>query len=402
MIDIELLRSDPHGVSKKLKSRGFNIELDKIISADNDYRKILQTVEALRAERKAKSSAAAKDVAARTALKEMKTKEAGLTKELEEQKAALQAQLMSLPNLPTDDVPAGDAAKNEIVKTVGQTKPGKDYLTVAGDLIDLERAAKVSGSRFAYLKGQLVELEFALVQYVLDRVVPAGFTPIVPPVIINAEMMRAVGALEGLNEQEMYRLRDDDQYLVGTAEHTLMAMHSDEILTAEKLPIRYLAFSTCFRREAGSYGKDTKGILRVHQFDKLEMVSLTTPDQSDAEHEKLLSIVEGLVSELGLPYRVVKLAAGDMGFAAARTYDIETWLPGEGTYRETHSCSTTRDFQTRRLNIRYRDGQEVKLCHGLNSTAFAIGRTLIALVENYQRPDGGFDVPPALAKYLRS
>ncbi|MBI5405309.1 MAG: serine--tRNA ligase [Candidatus Kerfeldbacteria bacterium] len=402
MIDIELLRSDPLAVSKKLKSRGLEVELDQIISADNNYRKILQTVEALRAERKSKGSAAAKDESARAALKEMKARETALSKELEEQKAALQARLSALPNLPADDVPAGSATKNEILRTVGQTKPGADYLTVAGDLIDLERAAKVSGSRFAYLKGQLVELEFALVQYVLDRVVPAGFTPVVPPVIMNAEMMRAVGAIEGLNEQEMYHLRDDDQYLVGTAEHALMAMHSNEILAAEQLPIRYLAFSTCFRREAGSYGKDTKGILRVHQFDKLEMVSLTTPDQSDAEHEKLLGLVESLVGELGLPYRVVKLAAGDMGFAAARTYDIETWLPGEGTYRETHSCSTTRDCQTRRLNIRSRDGQTVPVCHGLNSTAFAIGRTLIALVEHYQRPDGGFDVPPVLAKYLRS
>lgn len=400
MIDIELLRDNPKLLTKKLDARGIKLSVKPLLEADESYRQTLQAVEQIRAERNAKNKTAAKDPSVRESLKQLKVREAELSKTLDAIKAKLDQQLLALPNVPADDVLAGDASKNKILRTLGKTPSGKDYLDVSGDSIDLERAAKVSGSRFAYLKGRLVELEFALIQYTLRRVVPLGFTPVLPPVIMNASMMRAVGAIEGLNEQELYHLRDDDQYLVGTAEHSLMAMHSNEIINLDQAPLRYLAFSSCFRREAGSYGKDTKGILRVHQFDKLEMVSLTKTEDSDAEHEKLLSIVEDLVKGLGLPYRIVKLAAGDMGFASARTYDLECWLPGEGTYRETHSCSTTRDFQTRRLNIRYRDGKDLKFCHGLNSTAFAIGRTLIAIIENYQRPDGSFDVPDALKPFM--
>ena len=272
------------------------------------------------------------------------------------------------------------------------------------DLIDTERASKVSGTRFGYLKREAVMLEFALVRLALDTLTQEGFIPIVPPVLVKPEAMRAMGYVERGGE-EIYFIEKDSVYLVGTSEQSIGPMHRDEIFTDANLPRRYVAFSTCFRREAGSYGKDTKGILRVHQFDKIEMFSLTRPEDSQKEHEYLLSLEERLMQKLGLSYRVLNICSGDLGDPAAAKYDIEAWLPGEGAYRETHSTSNTTDYQARRLNIRYRqqitkDKKQLSYVHTLNGTAFAIGRTIIAILENFQEKDGSITVPDALQPYL--
>ncbi len=311
-----------------------------------------------------------------------------------------------IPNIPRPDVPAGDDETGNVVLREVGTKPTlsnpRPYLEVAEalHLIDIKRAGKVSGSRFGYLMGPLAQLEFAVVQYTLAHLVPQGFTAVVPPVMIKEENMAAMGYLSGGGEDETYHFAKDGLYLVGTSEQSVGPMHRDEVFTAAELPRRYVAFSTCFRREAGSYGKDTKGILRVHQFDKLEMFSFTGPEDSDQEHAFLLSMEEELMQGLALPYRVVQLCAGDLGWPSARTYDIETWMPGQGVYRETHSTSTTTDYQSRALNIKVERGGKREYVHMLNGTAFAIGRILIAIIENYQQADGSIVVPEALRPYM--
>jgi seryl-tRNA synthetase len=309
-----------------------------------------------------------------------------------------------LPNIPFEDVPVGkDDSQNVIVRQVGKPgKGGKDYMQLgeALNLIDIERAGKVAGSRFGYIKKELVILEFALVNLVLDTVKKEGFIPVIPPVMLKNEMARGTGYFEASDEKEAYYLPADDMYLIGTSEQSLVAMHADEILDNKKLPLRYVAFSTCFRREAGSYGKDTKGILRVHQFDKMEMVIYSRPEQSKNEHKLLLAIEEKLMKALGLPYQVIHICTGDMGRPAADKYDIEAWLPSENKYRETHSNSNCTDFQARRLNMRYRDeNNKMNFVHTLNGTAFAIGRILIMIMENYQQKDGSIKVPKVLQKY---
>jgi len=269
------------------------------------------------------------------------------------------------------------------------------------DLIDIDRAGKVSGSRFTYLKGDAVLLEFALINYVISTLVPEGFVPVLPPHIISTEAMGAMGYLEHGGEEEIYHLKNDDAVLIGTSEQAIGPMHMNEILPLEKLPLRYLGFSSCYRRESGSYGRDVRGILRMHQFDKLEMFSFVEPEKSDAEHEFLLSMEEKLMKGLGLPYRVMRLCSGDIGRPSARTYDIETWIPSQKMYRETHSTSNTTDYQTRRLKIRYKNAEgKNELIHALNGTAFAIGRILIAILENYQQADGSIIIPEVLRPWV--
>ena len=306
-----------------------------------------------------------------------------------------------------------DERENLTLRMVGD-KPTfafvpKDYLTLAEALgiIDVERASKVSGSRFGYLFGEAVLLEFALVQFAFSRLIPKGFRPVVPPDMIKPDVYRGMGRLAGGQEEERYYLPADDLFLIGSAEHTMGPIHADEVLDEKQLPIRYAGFSSCFRREAGSYGKDTKGILRVHQFDKVELVSFAHPDKSNEEHDFLLGAQEEMLRELGLHYRVVKNCTGDMGFTDARQYDIETWLPGQsgsdgilGNYRETNSCSNTTDFQARGVNVKYRPSKgSPQFVHMLNATCFAIGRILIAIIENYQQADGSILVPEVLRSY---
>jgi seryl-tRNA synthetase len=321
-------------------------------------------------------------------------------RELSDRENALRTQrdgdLASLPNLPAPDAPDSDT----IVREVGEAgKTGKDHLELAGPRIDMERAARVSGSRFAYLRGELVMIELALVRYAFEKLVPAGFEPVIPPVLVRERALYATGMLPDA-EQQIYRLADDDLYLVGTSEVPLASFHSDELFLHDGLPLRYAGFSTCFRREAGAAGKDTRGILRLHQFDKVEMFSFVRPEDSAAEHAALLAIEESILRELRIPYRVLALSAGDLGAESAKTYDCEAWLPGQGQYRELTSCSNTTDFQARRLNIRYRPGDgRPELVHTLNGTAVAVGRTIIALLENGQQPDGSVAIPDVLVRF---
>ena len=401
MIDVKLIRENPKEVEKGIKAKGVKADIDVIFKLDEKRRALQTEADTLRQGRHDKDTD--REVAKKQK-EELKAKEA----ELEAVSRKLEVALLELPNLPRPDVKAGKSdADNEIIKTVGEPPKFnfkiKDYLELSKihDLIDMERAAKVSGSRFGYLKNEGVLLEFALIQYGLHLMLKNNFIPVVPPVLVGEKAMQGMGYLEHGGEDETYHFKDEKMFLVGTSEQSVGPMHMDETLLEKDLPRRYVAFSNCFRREAGSYGKDTKGILRVHQFDKLEMVVLAAPDKSDEEHEFLLSLEEQLMQGLMLPYQVVKMCTADLGDPAARKYDIETWIPSEGKYRETHSCSTTTDFQSRRLNIRYKsaDGKP-QFVHMLNGTVFAIGRTLIAILENYQQKDGTIEVPKVLQPYM--
>lgn len=407
MIDLEHLRNNPELFRKKISERGKNADLDAILATDRRYRQELQNLELLRADRKIKSATAAKDPAIREELKKTKNQVTRSEEAVRQLKETLEAAIREIPNLQHDDVPVGQTeADNLVLREVGEkpklAKP-KDYLTIAEELgiIDIKRAAKVSGTRFGYLLGTMAQLEFAMIQYCQSILLPKGFTLVIPPVLIKNDNMAAMGYLSGGGEDETYHLEKDGLYLVGTSEQSIGPMHRDEVFTADELPRRYLAFSTCFRREAGSHGKDTKGIIRVHQFDKLEMFSLTTPESSDTEHEFLLARQEQIVQGLGLPYRVLKLCAGDTSYPSARTYDIEVWFPSEQRYRETHSASTTTDFQSRALNIKVATKTKPVYAHMLNATAFT-NRLTIALIENYQKPDGGFTIPKALQPFMVS
>ncbi|MDO8743059.1 MAG: serine--tRNA ligase, partial [Candidatus Azambacteria bacterium] len=321
------------------------------------------------------------------------------------------------PNLPLPEVPVGkDETENIVLREIGEKPkfnfPAKNYMALAENLgwIDTERAGKSIGSRFGYILRDAVDLEFALIHFAFDILKKEGFIPIVPPVFLKPEAMRGAGYLD-YNEDEVYHLEKDDLYLIGTSEQAIAAMHMDEVIDVKKLPLRYVGFSSCFRREAGSYGKDTKGILRVHQFDKVEMFGFTKPEDSKKEHEFLLSMEEKLMQALQIPYRVLQICTGDLGFQAANKYDIEAWLPGQpsstgsgqGTYRETHSTSNDTDFQSRRLNIKYKNPQTGKneFVHTLNGTAFAIGRMIIAIMENYQQADGTIKIPTVLEGYIK-
>jgi seryl-tRNA synthetase len=326
---------------------------------------------------------------------------AGRGRELSDEESRIRRELDAamalLPNLPADDAPDEDTVLREVGEA-GAT--GRDHLELAGPRIDIEHAALLSGSRFAYLRGELVLLEFALVQFVLEKLVGEGFEPVIPPVLVRERALYGTGFLPD-TEQQIYHLPLDDLYLVGTSEVALAYLHADEIMSADELPVRYAGFSTCFRREAGAAGKDTRGIFRVHQFDKIEMFSFVEPSDSPAEQERLLAIEESICTELQIPYRVVAIAVNDLGASAAKKYDIEAWLPGQDRYRELTSCSNTTDFQARRLEIRYRPASEGRptTVHTLNGTAAAVGRTIIALLENGQQEDGSVVLPPALVAF---
>lgn len=398
MLDIKFIRESPKLVEEKAKQKGFSVNVDRLLKVDEERRKLIEEVDQLRSQRK--NAADARDEKRGQQLKsQLKAKEDKFEK-LNEDFYKL---IRNIPNLPKDDVPVGkDEGDNQVIKTFGKkpkfTFKPKDHLQlgIAEDLIDIERAAKVSGSRFSYLKNEAVVLEFALVRLTLDTLIPEGFIPIIPPVIVNKNVIEGLGYHEYLTG-EGYRL--DDQYLVGTSEHSIVPMHMDEIFEAKDLPRRYLGFSPSFRREAGTYGKDTKGIFRVHQFDKVEMVSFVKGEDGDKEHDWLVSLEEKLFQKLQIPYQIVKMCTADLGFPTARKYDLEAWIPSEDRYREVTSASTTTDFQARRLNIKYRQKGESHFVYVLNATALAVGRTLIAIFENYQQKGGSIAVPKVLQKY---
>ncbi len=407
MLDSHIIREQPERVRRGIAAKGHDPALvDRFSEADKKWREAVARTDELRASLNALSRERKRDEA-----KKVKAELAALEDLRAQCEKEREALLEQFPNLPEEGWPEGaDETGNVVVREEGEKPkfafPPKDYLSLAQTLgiIDTERAAKVAGSRFGYLLDEAALLEFALVQLAFEVLTKKGFRPVIPPVMIQPEAFRGMGRLNQKDIAERYYLQKDDLYLAGSAEHTIGPMHMNETLEEKVLPLRYVGFSTCFRREAGSYGKDTKGILRVHQFDKVELFSFTAPETSKQEHEFLLACQETLMRALALPYRVIQVCTGDMGFPDAAQYDIETWLPSEGRFRETHSCSNTTDFQSRGLNIKYTPTSNTShptshFVYMLNATAFAIGRTLIAIIENYQRKDGSIEVPKALRKY---
>jgi seryl-tRNA synthetase len=407
VLDLRRLRSEPDAVRAALARRGdpaLGEALDRVLGLDARRRALLPELEELRETKNKASEAIAQ--AKRSgedageaigAMQKLSAREKALNAELAEIEDELRHAQAALPNLPAEDAPDADTTLRE----VGESgKTGRDHLELAGALIDMEAGARVAGSRFAYLRGDLVMLELALVRWALERLRDRGHEPVVPPVLAREEALFGTGFLPD-TEQQIYRLADDPLYLVGTREVPLASLHAGEILDEDALPLRYAAFSSCFRREAGAAGRDTRGIFRVHQFDKVEMFSFVAPEESAAEHERLLATEESLLQELGIPYRVVNIAVDDLGSSAAKKYDLEAWLPGQANFRELTSCSNTTDFQARRLEIRMRPaaGGRPVVLHTLNGTAVAVGRTIIALLENGQRADGGVDLPPVLAEF---
>jgi seryl-tRNA synthetase len=397
MLDIRLIRREPDAVRAALSRRGSDAAqaVDRVLELDEGWRALTTQLEELRAEQNqaSRSLRGAPTEEQRAELAQLAARGRGLSDEETTLRAQRDAALAGLPNLPAQDAPDQDT----VLKEVGERRPaGRDHLELAGEMIDMERGARLSGSRFAYLRGDLVLLELALVRYAMEKLGTNGFEPVIPPVLVREQALFGTGFLPD-TEQQIYRLPDDDLYLVGTSEVALASLHRDEILDAGALPLRYAGFSSCFRREAGAAGKDTRGIFRVHQFDKVEMFSFVAPEAATAEHERLLAIEEEIMQELEIPYRVVAIAVDDLGASAAKKYDLEAWLPGQGRYRELTSTSNTTDYQARRLDIRYRpDGGRPAHVSTLNGTAVAVGRTIIALLENGQQSDGSVVLPEPL------
>jgi seryl-tRNA synthetase len=377
-----------------------------VIELDRRRRELLPELEGLRAEQNEANGRirAAADAGERereiAAMRGVSARAKALELEVAEVEQQLQEALAPLPNLP--DPTAASGPEDEVLREVGAVPEldfqPRDHLELAGDRIDMDRAANLSGSRFAYLKGDLVMLELALVRWVLEKLRAAGFEPVIPPVLVRERALYGTGFLPD-TEQQIYSLPEDELFLVGTSEVALASLHDGEILDAERLPLRYAGFSPCFRREAGAAGKDTRGIFRVHQFDKVEMFSFVAPEDSQAEHERILAMEEQILGELGLPYRILNIAVNDLGNSAAKKYDCEAWIPSQERYRELTSCSNTTDYQARRLNIRVRRDKRTQTVHTLNGTAVAVGRTIVALLENGQRADASVELPQCLQSY---
>lgn len=410
MLDINFIRENPEAVKKGIAKKQITVDIDRLLSLDKTRRDILQKLEELRAEQNKanKEIVNLKNAERGNKLGEMK-KIATDAKDLEGKLKTVDKDFEELarqiPNLPASGVKVGRGEEdNQVSRHEGKMPrfdfEPKDYVEIAEklDLIDTKRAAKVAGSRFGYIKGDLVLLEFALVKFAFETLAKADFRLVLPPVMLNDKAMRGMGYLDR-GAEEVYKTQDD-LYLIGTSEQSLGAMHMDEVLKEEDLPLRYAGFSTCFRREAGSYGKDTRGILRVHQFNKVEMFIFCKPEESEDQHKFMLQTEENLMQALKLPYRVVDICSADLGDPAAKKWDIEVWFPGSSEYRETHSTSNCTDWQARRLNIRYKDASgKTQFVHTLNGTAFS-ERPLLAILENYQQEDGSVGVPDVLREYV--
>jgi seryl-tRNA synthetase len=410
MIDVTILRNDPDRLRAAVRRRGLELDVAMLVEIDERRRTVRADAERIRARQKesgkeiSRLEGEAKQDAIAAAGRLADEYRAALA-EADRLDAEFAAAWITVPNLPHES--AADGATEDDNEEIGRWGepaefdfPPKDHVELgeALGILDIERAAKVSGTRFGYVKGELAFLEFALVRWAMDHLAGAGFTPVVPPVLVREHALFGTGFFPSDREQ-VYSIEADDLFLVGTSEVSLAAMHADEIFEEDDLPLRYAGFSTCFRREAGTYGKDTRGIFRVHQFDKVEMFSFTHPERSWEEHEYLFAREEALVRDLGLPHRVVNVCTGDLGASAAKKLDIEAWFPSQGTYREITSCSNTTDYQARRLKVRFRGDTGNRLVHTLNGTAVAIGRTLIAIMENFQRADGSIAIPPVLVPY---
>ncbi len=413
MLDLKRIREEPQAVRAALSRRGPEIAaaLERVVELDARRRALLPELEGLRAEQNEASTRirASADPQEREreidAMRGVSARAKALEQQLAEVEQQLQTALAPLPNLP--DPSAAEGPEDELVKQVGEPRElgfePRDHLELAGPRIDMDHAAALSGSRFAYLRGELVMLELALVRWALELLAGHGLEAVIPPVLVREHALFGTGFLPD-TEQQIYSLPEDELFLVGTSEVALASLHRDEIIDAERLPLRYAGYSPCFRREAGAAGKDTRGIIRVHQFDKVEMFSFVAPEDSAQEHERILAIEEEILGELGLPYRVLNIAVGELGNSAAKKYDCEAWLPSQGRYLELTSCSNTTDYQARRLAMRLRrerpgGGRGTETLHTLNGTAVAVGRTIVALLENGQQADGSVELPGVLVPF---
>ena len=410
MIDPQLLKTNIEAIEENLRKRDLDIDLDKLKLLDESRRALKFESEKLRAEQKklgkeiASASEKEKVILLEKAEK-ISDKVKSLSEETQQKDEEFFDAWIKIPNIVNSSSPVGKTDEdNKEIKKVGEPKSIKNPMThlEIGEnlgLIDVERASKISGSRFSYLFGDLVKIQFNLVSYTLNKLSEKGFNPTIPPVLVRENALFGTGFFPDDSDQ-VYEVQNDDLFLVGTSEVSLAALHTDEIIDMKNLPLRYAGYSTCFRREAGTYGKDTSGIFRVHQFDKVEMFSFCDPEKSNEEHEHILAIEEEILKDLEIPYRVVDVCTGDLGASAAKKYDIEAWIPSQQKYREVTSCSNTTDFQARRLNMRTKNENGNTILHTLNGTALAVGRILIALLENNQNSDGSVTFSDDLGKIL--
>ena len=410
MLDIKVIRENPEEIKRKIVRKGADGELvDNIIALDERRRELILKIEESQSELNKRSKEIAmfhgqQKIDAINEAGSISEKIKELKPELDKIVEEYKKTMLQIPNPPADDVEDGASDKENTTNRLWGKPTEFDFKVLDSveigeklDVVDIERAVKISGSRFSFIKGDLAILELSLFRYAIDLLVAEGFTLMIPPVMLNRAIMEGAGYIPG-GEDEIYRTQDD-QYLAATAEQPLAGYHMDETLNEKDLPIRYVGISTCFRREAGSHGKDVRGILRLHQFNKVEMFVYTTPEKSEEEHEYLVSLEEKLMQGLGLPYEVSNICAGDLGAPASKKFDIQVWMPSEGKYRETHSCSNCTDYQARRLNIRYKNKEgKTDFVHTLNGTGFS-ERPLIAIMENYQQKDGSVKVPEILQKY---
>jgi seryl-tRNA synthetase len=425
MLDIRFIRENKDLVAEKSKQKGYDVDVNKLLEVDEDRKTLIGQVEALRTRRNEISDSMKCGKPEQAMVDEGKRIKVELA-EREDLLAKTEAEFNKLikviPNMPSDDVPIGASEADNVVSKEWGEKPKFDFepkshwqIAEIRDLIDKERAAKVAGARFAYIKGDLVKLQLALMNFVIDTLTdeskiqeiissnnlqlnPKPFIPILPPALIKTEVYEAMDRLDPRDDR--YKIEDEELWLQGSAEHTIGSMYIDEILPAEQLPIRYIGYLTSFRKEAGTYGKDNEGIIRMHQFDKLEMESFTKPEDGMNEHLLLVAIQEYLVQQLGLPYRVLTKCSADIGKPNARGIDIEVWMPGQNAYRETHTADYMTDYQARRLGTRIKTEAGTEFIHTNDATALALGRTLVAIIENYQTADGQIKVPDALKNYM--
>jgi seryl-tRNA synthetase len=426
MLDIQTIREQPEKVAEAAKNKGYKVDIKHLLELDKDRKELIKQVEELRQRRNeisAKTKGNKPDQAAIDEGKQIKTKLTDHESSLKKIENEWLELLKSVPNLPTDDVPIGKSEDdNQVAKTVGELPKfdfaPKNHWEIAEmrGWIDKERASKVAGSRFAYIKGDMVKLQLAILQFVINtltdektlkkiiddnklKVSSKPFVPVLPPLMLKTDIYDAMDRLEP--QEERYKIEGEELWLQGSAEHVLGSMHANEIFEEKELPLRYLGFATSFRKEAGTYGKDMEGIIRMHQFDKLEMESLTTAETSLSEHLLMIAIQEYLMSSLGLPYRLINKCTADIGKPNARGWDVEVWLPGQNKYRETHTADYMTDYQARRLQTRVRrSGEKVELVHTNDATASAMGRTMVAIIENYQQKDGQVKIPKVLQPYM--
>lgn len=410
MLDPALLKENIEILKLNISRRNLDVDIDLLIELNEERKKLRFEAEQKRSNQKELGKQIAnadkeKKEALLNQASELSSEVKSLFEKVDQKDEEFLNQWIKIPNIISDSSPDGKSdSDNKEIKKIGdikEIKNPKDHLEIASklNLIDVEKASEVSGSRFAYLFGDLVKIEFNLVSWALNMLSEKGFTPTVPPVLVRENALYGTGFFPDDAEQ-VYEIPNDDLFLVGTSEVPLAALHTNEIISIKELPIRYAGFSTCFRREAGTYGKDTTGIFRVHQFDKVEMFSFCDPSKSEDEHEFILSVEEELLQALEIPYRVVDVCAGDLGASAAKKFDIEAWIPSQNTYREVTSCSNTTDYQARRLNIRAKNEEKTSVLHTLNGTAIAVGRILIALIENNQNEDGSVEFSDDLAAII--